>query len=114
MDEKHINWQYEDGDAFFVHEVSVNFTPVQIVIDMKNITPRVDQRTRTGPVFKVRHNVVMFDPYHAKKYLGLLTQVVQRYEKEFGKIAKPKAIEKLEAKQKSKKSDDKKGPTYFG
>ena len=114
MDEKHINWQYEDGEAFFAHEISANFTPLQFVIDFKNITPRIDQRSRTGPVFKMQHNVVMMEPFHAKRFHGLLTQMLQRYEKEFGKINKPKPIEKLEAKQKSKKEDKKSGPTYFG
>ena len=113
-DEKHINWQYEDGNAFFAHEVSINFTPLQVVLDLKNITPRIDQRSRTGPVFKVQHNVVMMDPFHAKRFHALLSQVLQRYEKEFGKIKKPKVIEKLEEKKKNTQEDKKTGPTYFG
>ncbi|MFH1439741.1 MAG: DUF3467 domain-containing protein [Candidatus Woesearchaeota archaeon] len=114
MDEKHINWQYEDGNAFFSHEVSINFTPLQFVLDFKNITPRVDPRNRTGPVFKVQHDVILLDPFHVKRFHALLSQVLEKYETEFGKIKKPKAIEKLEEKNKDKKEEKKTGPTYFG
>jgi hypothetical protein len=114
MDEKHINWQYEDGQSFFAHEVSANFTPIHLILDFKNITPRVDSRSRTGPVFKVQHDVVMMDLFQAKRFYGLLGQVLQKYEKEFGKIQKPKSIEKFENKQKGLKDDKKPGPSYFG
>lgn len=113
MDEKHVNWEYEDGNAFFAHEISVNFTPLQVVFDIKNITPRIDARNRTGPVFKVQHNVIMMDPFHAKRFHALLSQVLQKYEEEFGKIKKPKAIEILEEKQKDNKVE-KQHQSYFG
>ncbi|MBS3122902.1 DUF3467 domain-containing protein [Candidatus Woesearchaeota archaeon] len=113
MDERYINWQYEDGTAFHAHEVSVNFTPLQFVLDFKNITPRVDARTKTGPVFCVRHDVVVLEPFHVKRFHALLGEILDRYEKEFGKIKKPKAIEVLEEKQKDKK-EEKEPTTYFG
>jgi hypothetical protein len=114
MDEKHINWEFEDGKAFFAQEVSINFTPLHLVLDFKNITPRIDSRTRTGPVFKVEHDIVVLDLFQAKRFHALLSQVLDGYEKDFGKITKPKVIEKFEAKQKDKKEDKEKGPSYFG
>jgi len=113
MDEKNINWIIDDGDAFFAHEVSINFTPLQVVVDFKNITPRIDSRVRAAPVFKVKHDVILLDPFHAQRMHVLLGQVLARYEKEFGKIKKPKPIEIAEKKR---NSDDikEKGPNYFG
>jgi hypothetical protein len=87
------------------------------MLDFKCITPRVDMRSKQSPVINIKHNVVMLDPYHAKRMLELLTKVVGDFEKEFGKINKPKAVEKMEKKMKDKGSADKKtiaAPTYFG
>jgi CRISPR/Cas system-associated endonuclease Cas3-HD len=67
-------------------------------------------------VISIKHNVVMLDPYHAKKMLELFAKVVNDYEKDFGKITKPKAIEKMEKKLAEKGEDVAKAivPTYFG
>ena len=48
--------------------------------------------------------------------LELMAKVVNDYEKDFGKIVKPKAIEKMEKKLASKGDDVEKAiaPTYFG
>ena len=58
----------------------------------------------------------MIDPFHAKGMLNLLTKVVSDFEKEFGKINKPKAVEKMEKKMKNMNADKKtiSSPTYFG
>src|SRR3989338_8883345 len=103
MDERYINWQYEDGTAFHAHEVSVNFTPLQFVLDFKNITPRVDARTKTGPVFCVRHDVVVLEPFHVKRFHALLGEILDRYEKEFGKIKKSQQHILAETEYKNKK-----------
>jgi hypothetical protein len=61
----------------------------------------------------------MVDPLHAKKIAAFLLKRVEDYEKEFGKIEKPKAIKEFEKKHKKKdgKKDDEKAqqaPSYFG
>lgn len=107
-----------DGDAFFSHELTVNFTPTQFVLDFKCITPRSDPRTKDSASFLLKHNVVMVEPWHAKRIAEVLGAVVQKYEEEFGKISKPVAIEKAEKKQKSlmaeQKSNKTETPSYFG
>ena len=94
-----INLNINDGEAFFAHEVSMNFMPTQISMDFKCITPRTDPRSKT-PTFLMKHNVVMIEPWHAKVLIEVLGNVVKRYEEEFGKIKKPTAILKAEKKQK--------------
>lgn len=124
-EKKKINLSINDGHAFFTHEVSINFNPLQFIFDFKNVTPRVDPRSKDRSTLCMVHNVVMTDPYHAKQILELLQEVVKKYEKEFGKIDKPKALKALEkkarkaSKQKQKNEEPKKKttretPTYLG
>ena len=91
-----------DGEPFFAHEVTMNFTPTQILFDFKCITPRIDPRSKS-PTFLMNHNVVMVEPWHAKLLIDVLANAVKRYEEEFGKIKKPGAILKAEKKQKKAK-----------
>ncbi len=118
MEQNKINISVDDGDAFFCHEMSINYNPMQLIFDFKSVTPRVDMRSKQGPSIKVKHNVVMLDPFHAKQMLQLLNKVVVDYEKDFGEIKKPEAIERMEQKIKDKQAhpDPKtvSTPTYFG
>ena len=116
MEQKNMNISVDDGDAFFCHELSINYNPLQFIFDFKTVTPRVDVRSKNSPIINIKHNVVMLDPFHAKKMLELLTKVVSDFENEFGVINKPKAVEKMEKKM-AKQGKDKKtisAPTYFG
>ncbi|MBI2140411.1 DUF3467 domain-containing protein [Candidatus Woesearchaeota archaeon] len=99
VDEK-INMSINDGEAFFAHELSINFNPLQFVFDFKSVTPRVDARSKDRASICLRHNVVLLDPFHTKKVYELLGNVLKRYEKEFGRIEKPKALQVLEKKSK--------------
>ncbi len=114
--QKNINVSVDEGDSFFCHEMSINFNPMQFVFDFKSITPRVDLRSKSSPIVNIKHNVVMVDPYHAKKMLELLSKVVSDYEKDFGRITKPKAVEKAEKRMKTRTGDKKtvSTPSYFG
>ena len=113
---KNVNMNIQDGDSFFAHELSINFNPLQFVLDFKNITPRIDPRSQESIVLNLKHNVIMMDPYHTKKTLELLEKVVKDYEKDFGKIEKPKQLEKYEKKssKKGKEKAEKISPSYFG
>ncbi|HLC46163.1 MAG TPA: DUF3467 domain-containing protein [Candidatus Nanoarchaeia archaeon] len=94
--EKNVNMTITDGEAFFAHELSVNFNPMQFILDFKCVTPRVDPRSKESIVLNMKHNVIMVDPFHAKRIATLLGDMVKRYEKDFGKIERPKALERFE------------------
>jgi len=114
MVEKKVNFGIEDGDNFFAHEVSVNFNPTQFVLDFKCITPRVDPRGEDGPFISIKHNVVLMDVYHAKKFIEFFKRRLDTYEGEFGKIERPKQLKKVEKKRKESKKEKPETPTYFG
>ncbi|MBW3015484.1 DUF3467 domain-containing protein [Candidatus Woesearchaeota archaeon] len=120
-EKKKINLAINDGNAFFAHELSIHFNPLQFIFDFKNITPRIDPRVQDGrSVMALVHNIVMVDAYHALQIKELLEDMLKRYEKEFGKIEKPKALKKAEKNSAKRKTinDPKKTtretPTYLG
>jgi hypothetical protein len=111
-----VNIQIKDGLVFFAHEMSANFTPTQLSLDFKRITPRTDPRAKQ-PSFLLEHNLVLLEPWHAKMVLGVLTNVIKKYEEEFGKIKKPKSLEKAEKKHKKQMEATEgstESPSYFG
>ena len=123
VNERKINLSISEGEPFFSHEMSINFNPTQFILDFKCVTPRVDPRTRDGTaVLSLKHNVVMIEPYHAKQMLNALGEVIEKYEKKFGKIKIPSALAQIEKevqkKSKTKKSEDGaktgKFPSYLG
>lgn len=115
VSEKKISMNVHDGIDFYAHETSVNFSPTQVVLDFKNLTPRNDPRSGADPIVVLRHNIVLLDPMHAKKLAELLNTIIKKYEKEFGKIEKTKAQLKHEKKLKRRKSKPKTtAPEYFG
>jgi hypothetical protein len=115
MGEQPINLNVMDGGAFYAHEASVNYTPIQFTMDFKCITPRIDPRGKGKPSFLLMHNVVMLEPYHAKALLEVLQNVVKKYEEQYGKIQKPKALAKAEKQQKKIVTEDAKveTPSYL-
>ena len=115
MTEKNVNMNITDGDAFFAHEVSVNFNPMQFILDFKCVTPRVDPRSKETAVLNLRHNIVMLDAYHAKRFNELLGEVIKKYESEFGKIEVPKQIKIIEKRRKKEDGPEKTtAPSYLG
>ena len=116
-EERKVNFSINDGDVFYAHELSINFNPTQFVFDFKSVTPRVDPRARSGAIISIKHNVVLVDPFHAKRVLSFLTKRIEDYEREFGKIEKPKSIDKFEKKHKKEmnaKEQKDEVPSYFG
>ena len=114
---KKLNMSIDDGKEFFAHEMSINFNPTQFVFDFRSVTPRIDPRTREGPVVALKHNIVLADPWHAKEILRVLTNVVKKYEEEFGEIKKPKAVEIYEKKAKKmsvQENEKTQTPSYMG
>ena len=87
----------------------------EFILDFKCVTPRVDPRSGDGPFISLKHNVVMMDVFHAKRFLEFLKKRIDDYEKEFGKIEKPKQIMQLEKKRKKESKKEKiSTPEYFG
>ena len=101
MPEEQINLNIVEGDPFFAHEVSINFTPTQVVLDFKCITPRVDPRSKARPSFQMKHNVIMLEPWHAKAILDVMENTIKKFEEQYGKIQKPKSVIAAEKKQKA-------------
>jgi len=118
VEKKQLNLSINEGDVFFAHEMAINFNPTQFIFDFKSITPRVDPRVQQNPVVAIKHNVVLLDPYHAKRIYELMGKVLKKYEDEFGKIEKPKQIEAYEKKRKSMAKEElatkQFTPDYFG
>jgi uncharacterized protein DUF3467 len=119
--EKKINLSISEGTPFYAHEASINFSPTQFILDFRCITPRVDPRSNEAPTIHMMHNIVMAEPYHAKRIHELLGKMLGKYEKEFGKIDKSKAMKVVEKKKKEKKEKKenqknvtKTAPNYFG
>ncbi|MBW3023181.1 DUF3467 domain-containing protein [Candidatus Woesearchaeota archaeon] len=114
--EKQINLNINDGESFFANEISVNFNPTNFFMDFKNVTPRIDPRSQKGPTFHMKHNVIMLEPYATKQLIGLMKDLVDKYEKEFGKIEQPKVLKKLEKQQKKVVKTEEMGsiPAYLG
>jgi hypothetical protein len=116
-EEQKINLNINEGDSFFAHELSINFNPTQFIFDFKCITPRVDARDPNKASINLKHNVIMVEPYHAKRILELLTRVIKKYEEDFGKIEKPKSVKKFEEMRKKEIKnfkEPKQTPAYFG
>jgi hypothetical protein len=119
MEPKNLNVTVNEGEAFYCHELSINYNPMQFVLDFKSVTPRVDLRSKDMPSISIKHNVVLLDPYHAKQTVELLSKVLADFEKDFGKITKPKALEAMEKKAAKEGKELKNlpptlSPTYFG
>ena len=117
MDENQTTLSIADGQPFFAHEASVNFSPTQFTMDFKCVTPRTDPRSKSKLAFQLLHNVVMLDPWHMKQLLQVMTTMIGKYEEEYGNVKKPKSIEIAEKKQKDMAkvpSEDTNIPTYFG
>lgn len=115
---KELNFSIDEGNVFFSHEVSLNFTPLHFYLDFKSVTPRLDVRSKNGPFLHMKHNVIMLDPFHIKEMHRLLGDVLKRYETEFGKIKRPAQFEKLDKKRKKNNPDVEEpklsNPGYFG
>ena len=80
MENKKINLSISEGIAFYGHEASINYGEGQFIFDFKCITPRIDPRSRDGPVVNLSHNVVMVNPEQAKSLYSQLGELLGKYE----------------------------------
>ena len=112
--EKKIGLSINEGGAFYAHEASINFSPLQFILDFRCITPRIDPRNNEGPTLHLIHNIVMMDPYHTKQIYDSLGTMITKYEKDFGKIEMPQAMKIVQKQKKRADKEDNSAPTYFG
>ncbi len=115
MDEhQEIRVDVVNGEEFLAEEVSVSHSPVRFVVDFKGISPRMDIASQP-PRMIIRHNVVLLDPHFVKDLLQVLKDNIAKYEKKFGEIKKPEALEKHEAEIRKKGRSPKPAKQdYFG
>jgi len=115
-EEKQINLRVKDGDQFYSNETTINFGPVEFVLDFRCVTHIQDVAENRSIL--IRHNAVILTPYHAKSFLQVLNKAIVDYENRFGEIKKPGEIKKAEdliKKERKKLEKDKEdNETYFG
>ena len=104
--QKGVKFDIDNGPVFAADEVGVMHNPLKMIMDFRNVTPRVDIRNRNFQPIAIKHSVITMDPWTAKNLLDILKTNLNNYEKKFGKIKKPKALEIMEKEMKnnSKKS----------
>jgi hypothetical protein len=109
---KQIQFSIDDGPTFFADEISVTNNEQKFYFDFKNASPRIDARSQNAMPVAIKHNAIIVDPGLAKVFAKLLTEHVQRFEKEHGAIPEPKIDPQSAIKTFVSKSDDR--PGYFG
>jgi len=90
-----INVDVIPGQDFFAEQVSVSHSPLRFVMDFVRNTPRIDASTQSTKLL-TSHSIIMVDPYLAKEFLSVLNDNISKYEKKFGEIKKPEALQKFE------------------
>ena len=77
---------------FFADDLTVSHTPLRFILDFKSLTPRINTPKESRHMI-LKHSVIKVEPFIARALLEVLTSNLERYEKEYGKIKKPKALE---------------------
>lgn len=93
-----------DKKTFFSNELTVFSALGKIHLDFKCIFPMKEQNEVTT---NTEHNVVIVDPQQAKDIARMLKQIINDYEKRWGKIPQIKL-------KKTKKSGKEEKPSYVG
>jgi hypothetical protein len=101
------------GEEFLAEEVAVSHSPVRFVIDFKSMSPRIDIPGQ--PIRHIlKHKIIKLDPFIAKDLLDVFRQNIEKYEKQYGKIEKPKALAKAEEEAKKQGKAPHLKQDYFG
>jgi hypothetical protein len=107
-----FNVEVQNGTEFFADQVSVSHNPLRFVIDFTRTAPRIDGNTQSQPRLVMTHNVLLLDPYLVIEFMDVLKDNIAKYEKRYGKIARPAALKKIE--EESKKGKKELRQEYFG
>jgi len=101
------------GPEFSADEVAVSHSAIKFIIDFKSITPRLDMHGQ-DPRHVLKHSIIKLDTFLAKDFMEVLKQNIEKYEKHYGKITKPKAIEKAQQEARKKGKPPAMKQDYFG
>lgn len=115
-----VNLRVKDGIQFYANETTINFGPMEFVLDFRCGTHIQDASNLRAVLMS--HDVVILTPYHAKTFSEILSKAVKDYEDKFGEIKKPSELKKAEdmikkeqrkvdSREKKQKKDD---GGYFG
>lgn len=116
-EEKQINLRIKDENQFYSNETTINFGPIEFVLDFRCATHIQDIPNHKAIL--LNHNVIILTPYHAKSFLNVLNKAVKDYEDKFGIIKKPNEVKKAEKlfdkeKKKLEVKEEDKNEAYFG
>lgn len=104
-----------DEKPFHSNVQAVAHQPDKFILDFKGIYP---QFTPDNQILHVsNHRVILLDPHNAKEFLKILSSNIENYEKKFGEIKKPEAVEQAKKEFKVAKKDSitkTKKPEYMG
>ncbi len=101
-----------DKRPLFCNQMTVSHSATEFFMDFRLIYPQFAPDNSQTPV--VLHKTIMVTPYHLKEILKTLTENIERYEKDFGKIKEPEAIKKAKKKAKSRVAVTASAPDYLG
>lgn len=107
-----MNIEVQNGADFFADQVSVSHNPVRFILDFTRTTPRIDGSATSQPRLVMSHNVLLIDPYLALEFIDVLKDNIAKYEKRYGKIARPAQLKKVE--EEMKKAGKEARQEYFG
>lgn len=112
---QHVNIEVQNGGDFFADQVSVSHNPLRFILDFTRTTPRIDGSATSQPRIVMSHNVLIIDPYLALEFIDVLKDNIAKYEKRYGKIARPAALKKVDDEmKKAGKKDSISRQEYFG
>ena len=112
--ERNVKFEIDDGTTFYADEVGIIHNPIKLILDFKNITPRVDVRNNEYQPIVIKHNAVVMDLWTGKVFLEGLRENLENYERKFGKIEAPQAIKKAEEEMRKDSRGKRDMPSYLG
>jgi len=86
-----------DKSPLFCNQMTVSHTPAQFFLDFRLVYPQFAPDNSQTTV--VQHRTVVFEPYHLKEVINVLQENIRRYEKDYGEISVPQAIENAKKKK---------------
>jgi len=102
MENKKINIDVDHTDpGFFAMDFAVSFNQMKFTLDFTKTIQRVDPLPgEMKQSFSIKHRTILMDPLVVKNLSRILSEMVEKYEKKFGKIK----VSKFKAKSKKKRS----------
>ena len=116
MEQKQVQAiQHIDQTPMMSNQQTVAHQPEKFILDFKSVYPQYTPDNKETIV--INHKVVLMDPFSAKKFLKVLHDNLERYEKKFGEIKKSSQQKKAEKELKKIEEREASGtdtPIYMG